>query len=149
MISKKKCLERVSNVSYGSLENAPKKIDDTLFHFFDLIWFWDKIFWSLFSSLDFNNHFFYYMFTEPFTRGIDSTSEHFSKLWELWWKYYMLHVSRKIIWLRDEKKTRDNLPFNTHLCGVCLRALKISDELVKNCIFPLSFLLSTHTFIIL
>ena len=91
MFSKKKCLERVSNVSYGSLENAPKKKDDTLFHFFDFIWFWDKILWSLFSSLDFNNHFFYYMFTEPFTRGIDSTSEHFSKLWELWWTYYMLH----------------------------------------------------------
>ena len=34
MFSKKKCLERVSNVSYGSVENGAKKKDDTVFHFF-------------------------------------------------------------------------------------------------------------------
>ena len=34
MFSKKKCLERVSNVSYGSLENAPKK---KMIHFFTFL----------------------------------------------------------------------------------------------------------------
>ena len=134
MFLKKKCLERVSNVSYGSVENGAKKKDDTLFHFFFSHLIFKQIFWSLFLLLN---------------STIITFTEHFSKLWELWWKYYILHLKLQSYLATRWKQTRHDLPFNTHLCAVCLWALKISHCLVKKCILLFSFLLSTHTSTIL
>ena len=109
-----------------------------------------KYFDHFFLRLNSTSFLFYYMFTETFTRGIDSTDEQFlpQTLGTLVEILYVALKSENHLATRWKQK-RNNPPFNTHLCAVCLRVLKISDGLVKNCILPFSFLLGTHTSIIL